>query len=137
MERVAEVLSSITAQIRSSANDGCSISAINEAQVGDFFAICELDISADITQFVETDAMAEAGAPLSLPHTTAPWAYHASGIDNSTPMHMNRAVSWCNAGFRLAQEELVHLTYHSQAHWPDILKRFGVCVGLSGRGGHP
>lgn len=58
---VADVLAGIVGTIRSGASDGCSISVINEAQVGDFFARCELDVSAD-SRTVEVDAIAMAGA---------------------------------------------------------------------------
>lgn len=68
--RVAEVLSSVTASIRASADAGCSVRAINAARVGDYFAVCELDSRADITQLVEVDAVAEAGArPAALVRT--------------------------------------------------------------------
>ena len=58
---VAEVLAGVVGTIRSGANDGCSINVINEAQVGDYFARCELDVRAG-GRVIEADGIAEAAA---------------------------------------------------------------------------
>ena len=62
---IIDVLGTVTGQIHTSAEDGCSATAITRAEAGDNFAECDVAISA--SEFLEeNDAVAEAGAPLEI-----------------------------------------------------------------------
>ena len=64
-ENILQLLGRTTGEIRTSAVDGCSISATNRAQAGDSFAECDIAVSADDI-LTEINAVAEAGALLLL-----------------------------------------------------------------------